>query len=50
MRLHLLYARFWHKFYMILAWFLQRTFPKLYNQGMILGENNEKCLNHVAML
>lgn len=49
--LHLLYARFWHKFlYDIGVVPTKEPFQKLYNQGMILGENNEKCLNHVAML
>ncbi len=41
--LHLLYARFWHKVlydrgYVSMA----EPFQKLVNQGMILGENNEK--------
>lgn len=41
--LHLLYARFWHKFlYDIGAVPTKEPFQKLYNQGMILGENNEK--------
>lgn len=41
--LHLLYARFWHKFlYDIGVVPTQEPFQKLYNQGMILGENNEK--------
>lgn len=41
--LHLLYARFWHKFLYDLG--LVKTkepFKKLFHQGMILGENNEK--------
>lgn len=41
--LHLLYARFWHKFlYDIGVVPTKELFQKLYNQGMILGENNEK--------
>ena len=41
--LHLLYARFWHKFlYDIGVVPSKEPFQKLYNQGMILGENNEK--------
>ena len=41
--LHLLYARFWHKFlYDIGIVPTKEPFQKLYNQGMILGENNEK--------
>ncbi|WP_405100490.1 leucine--tRNA ligase [Oceanobacillus sp. FSL H7-0719] len=41
--LHLLYARFWHKFlYDIGAVPTKEPFQKLYNQGMILGEGNEK--------
>ncbi|ANZ94211.1 leucine--tRNA ligase [Brochothrix thermosphacta] len=41
--LHLLYARFWHKFlYDIGVVPTPEPFQKLYNQGMILGENNEK--------
>lgn len=41
--LHLLYARFWHKFlYDIGVVDTKEPFQKLYNQGMILGENNEK--------
>lgn len=41
--LHLLYARFWHKFlYDIGVVTTKEPFQKLYNQGMILGENNEK--------
>lgn len=41
--LHLLYARFWHKFlYDIGAVPTKEPFEKLFNQGMILGENNEK--------
>ena len=41
--LHLLYARFWHKFLYDLGLVLTKEpFQKLYNQGMILGENNEK--------
>lgn len=41
--LHLLYARFWHKFLYDLGLVpTKEPFQKLYNQGMILGENNEK--------
>ena len=41
--LHLLYARFWHKFlYDIGVVPTKEPFQKLYNQGMILGEINEK--------
>lgn len=41
--LHLLYARFWHKFlYDIGVVPTKEPYQKLYNQGMILGENNEK--------
>jgi len=41
--LHLLYARFWHKFlYDIDVVPTKEPFQKLFNQGMILGEGNEK--------
>ena len=41
--LHLLYARFWHKvLYDIGAVPTKEPFSKLFHQGMILGENNEK--------
>nr|WP_153862606.1 leucine--tRNA ligase [Fundicoccus ignavus] len=41
--LHLLYARFWHKFLYDLGVVpTKEPFQKLFNQGMILGENNEK--------
>ena len=41
--LHLLYARFWHKFlYDIGVVPTKEPFYKLFNQGMILGANNEK--------
>lgn len=41
--LHLLYARFWHKFlYDLEVVPTKEPFERLYNQGMILGENNEK--------
>lgn len=41
--LHLLYARFWHKFlYDIGVVPTKEPFRKLFNQGMILGEGNEK--------
>ena len=40
--LHLLYARFWHKFlYDIGVVGCKEPFQKLYHQGMILGENGE---------
>ena len=41
--LHLLYSRFWHK--VLFDWNLvsgDEPFKRLVNQGMILGENNEK--------
>ncbi|MGL4393752.1 MAG: leucine--tRNA ligase [Brevinema sp.] len=41
--LHLLYARFWHKVLFDCGLVSTREpFKKLVNQGMILGENNEK--------
>ncbi|HMB68721.1 MAG TPA: class I tRNA ligase family protein, partial [bacterium] len=41
--LHLLYARFWHKVLFDLGHVsTKEPFRKLMNQGMILGENNEK--------
>ncbi len=41
--LHLLYARFWHKvLYDIGVVPTKEPFQRLRNQGMILGENNEK--------
>ncbi len=41
--LHLLYSRFWHKvLYDIGLVSTKEPFLKLVNQGMILGENNEK--------
>lgn len=41
--LHLLYARFWHKFlYDIGVVPTKEPFQKLVNQGMILGDNHEK--------
>lgn len=41
--LHLLYARFWHKvLYDLGVVATKEPFYKLVNQGMILGENNEK--------
>ena len=41
--LHLLYARFWHKFlYDIGVVSSKEPFKKLFHQGMILGENGEK--------
>lgn len=41
--LHLLYARFWHKvLYDLGVVPTKEPFQKLFNQGMILGESNEK--------
>jgi leucyl-tRNA synthetase len=41
--LHLLYARFWHKvLYDLDIVSSKEPFQKLFNQGMILGEDNEK--------
>ncbi|MGC4377745.1 leucine--tRNA ligase [Fictibacillus sp. Mic-4] len=41
--LHLLYARFWHKvLYDLGVVSTKEPFQRLFNQGMILGENNEK--------
>jgi leucyl-tRNA synthetase len=41
--LHLLYARFWHKFLYDLGMVTHREpFAKLVNQGLILGEDGEK--------
>lgn len=41
--LHLLYARFWHKvLYDLGVVPTKEPFQKLFNQGMILGEGNEK--------
>lgn len=41
--LHLLYARFWHKvLYDLGVVDTKEPFQKLVNQGMILGDNNEK--------
>ncbi|HAX73574.1 MAG TPA: leucine--tRNA ligase, partial [Firmicutes bacterium] len=41
--LHLLYARFWHKVLFDLGLVpTNEPFQRLFNQGMILGENNEK--------
>ncbi|MCR5349143.1 MAG: leucine--tRNA ligase [Bacilli bacterium] len=41
--LHLLYARFWHKFlFDIGVVSCPEPFQRLYHQGMILGENGEK--------
>ena len=41
--LHLLYARFWHKvLYDLGIVKTKEPFKKLFHQGMILGENNEK--------
>jgi leucyl-tRNA synthetase len=41
--LHLLYARFWHKFLYDLGWVLNKEpFQKLFNQGLILGPDGQK--------
>ncbi|MCD8203984.1 MAG: leucine--tRNA ligase, partial [Coprobacillus sp.] len=41
--LHLLYARFWHKFlYDLNIVTCKEPFQRLFHQGMILGENGEK--------
>jgi len=41
--LHLLYARFWHKFlYDIGVVTTEEPFKRLFHQGMILGDNGEK--------
>lgn len=41
--LHLLYARFWHKFLFDIGVVkCKEPFKKLFHQGMILGENGEK--------
>ena len=41
--LHLLYARFWHKFLKDIGIVdCDEPFARLYHQGMILGEDNEK--------
>lgn len=41
--LHLLYARFWHKFLFDKGYvFCDEPFKKLFHQGMILGSNGEK--------
>ncbi|NTW48956.1 MAG: class I tRNA ligase family protein, partial [Chlorobiales bacterium] len=41
--LHLLYSRFWHKvLYDVGVVSTKEPFQKLFNQGMILGEDNEK--------
>lgn len=43
--LHLLYARFWHKFLVkinVIDSSIKEPFQKLFNQGMILGEGNVK--------
>ncbi|MFA5421217.1 MAG: leucine--tRNA ligase [Bacilli bacterium] len=41
--LHLLYARFWHKFLFDIGVVdTEEPFKKLFHQGMILGDNNEK--------
>ncbi len=41
--LHLLYARFWHKVLFDLGYVSTvEPFQKLFNQGMILGEDNQK--------
>ena len=49
--LHLLYARFWHKvLYDIGVVPTKEPFQRLVNQGMILGDNHEKCLSLKATL
>jgi len=41
--LHLLYARFWHKFFYDIGMVhTKEPFHRLVNQGMILGEDNQK--------
>jgi leucyl-tRNA synthetase len=41
--MHLLYARFWHKVLFDIGVVpTEEPFQRLFNQGMILGENNEK--------
>ncbi|MDS9471792.1 leucine--tRNA ligase [Sporosarcina pasteurii] len=47
--LHLLYARFWHKvLYDIGVVKTKEPFQKLFNQGMILGEGNEKMSKSIG--
>jgi len=47
---HLIYARFWHKFLYDLGLVSSlEPFRKLINQGLILGPDNEKCLNREVM-
>ena len=47
--LHLLYARFWHKFlYDIGVVPTKEPFQKLYNQGMIMGEGNVKMSKSIG--
>ena len=47
--LHLLYARFWHKvLYDIGVVDTKEPFQKLFNQGMILGEGNEKMSKSIG--
>jgi leucyl-tRNA synthetase len=41
--LHLLYARFWHKFLYDIGWVPnEEPFQKLFNQGLILGPDGQK--------
>jgi leucyl-tRNA synthetase len=41
--LHLLYARFWHKFLYDLGWVsTKEPFQRLFNQGLILGPDGQK--------
>ncbi|GIW67229.1 MAG: leucine--tRNA ligase [Candidatus Parcubacteria bacterium] len=41
--LHLLYARFWHKFLYDIGWVHNKEpFQKLFNQGLILGPDGQK--------
>jgi len=48
--LHLLYARFWHKvLFDIGVVSTKEPFQKLFNQGMILGEDTKKCPSRGAM-
>jgi len=47
--LHLLYSRFWHKVLFDLGHVSQpEPFMRLVNQGMILGEDGQRCRSHAA--
>ena len=47
---HLLYSRFWNHFLYDEGYITnEEPFKKLIHQGMILGKNNEKCLNQEVM-